>query len=133
MVEHWMRQNAPDEVCLLVVENNDQAKRTIRDVQIYHRNKNIAALLDDESRKHFPLRKIKEDPLFQEKQPRSALQLPDFFAYVFKKFLMQDRRYDPFVEMIWPKVIGDLDGRLGGKPARSLPRSQKRQSSGRSR
>jgi hypothetical protein len=27
MVEHWMRRNASHEVCMLVVENNDQAKK----------------------------------------------------------------------------------------------------------
>lgn len=136
MVEHWMRYNARDENCLLVVENNDQAKKMINDVQVYHQNRQIGAMLDDEARKHFPLKKIKETPLFQDKRPRSALQVADFCAYVFKRFLMNDKRYSSYVEAMWPLVVGHegaLDPRLDGKPYRTPPGPPKRRSRGRSR
>jgi hypothetical protein len=54
--------------------------------------------------KYFPLRKIKHRPLFEAKAPSSALQVADFCAYVFKRRLMQDRRYDRFFEPIHAQI-----------------------------
>ena len=85
-----MRREASDEVCLMVVEDNDQARAVIRDTQSYYQNRDIAETLNEKSRKHFPFRKIKEDPLFQTKRKSSPLQVADFCAYVFKRHLMGD-------------------------------------------
>jgi hypothetical protein len=95
-VEHWMRGNASNEVCMLIVEDNERARRFIRQ-SILHLQKERFQLvgLPDESI-HFPLRKIKEEPLFQNKRSSSVLQLADFCAYVFKRFLMdQNERLIP--------------------------------------
>ena len=77
-VEHWMRRNTQNEICVMVVEDNDNARRVIRDTQRWHQNPKHAAMLDEESRKHFPFRKIKQDPLFESKRQSSPLQLADF-------------------------------------------------------
>jgi hypothetical protein len=63
------------------------------------------ATLDDDTKKHFPLRKIKEDPLFQPKRQSHPLIFADFCAYVWKKILMGDRRYDRFFEPLRKQVI----------------------------
>jgi Protein of unknown function (DUF3800) len=105
MVEHWMRRSAKNEVCMLVAENNDRAKRFIADVQRFHQDKRFMATLDDDTKKHFPLRKIKEDPLFQPKRQSHPLIFADFCAYVWKKILMGDRRYDRFFEPFRKQVI----------------------------
>jgi hypothetical protein len=34
--EDWMRRNSPNEVCMIVAENNDSAKKLISDSQRYH-------------------------------------------------------------------------------------------------
>jgi hypothetical protein len=103
--EHWMRRNAPNEVCMLVAENNDQAKNFIADSQIYHQDKRIIDQLSVWERKHFPLRKIKEDPLFQPKRQSHPLIVADFIAYVWKRVLMKDRRYDRFMRPMIGQVI----------------------------
>jgi hypothetical protein len=105
MVEHWMRQNASPEICMMIVEDNDRARTLIRDNQRFHQDPRFKTVDDMELRKHFPLRKIKEDPAFQPKKKGSPLQISDFCAYAFRRFLMQDRKFDRFVEVFWPHVV----------------------------
>jgi hypothetical protein len=118
MVEHWMRKETENENCLLVVENNDQAKTMINNVYRYHQDKKLDAILEDRERRHFPLRKIKEDPLFQPKRPSSALILADFCAYVFKKCLMKNPHYTRFIEQFKSNLISFDETWLEPKPGR---------------
>jgi len=83
-VEQWMRKNASDENCLMVVEDNDQARSTIRNLQNYNQDQ-WRAISEPKHFEHFPLKKIQEDPLFQAKKRSNPLILADFAAYVFKK------------------------------------------------
>jgi Protein of unknown function (DUF3800) len=97
-IDHWMRANAPAEICMLIIEDNDQARSLMRQTHIYHQDKNQAQFMDDAIKPYFPLRRIKNDPLFENKKKGSILQVADFFAYTFKRFLMKDRRYAGFIE-----------------------------------
>ena len=112
-VERWMRRNASHEVCLMVVEDNDNARRLIRDTQRYHQDRDLSELLDAQVRKDFPFRKIKEDPLFQPKRKSSPLQIADFCAYVWKRILMNstDPLYAPFYGAFREQIVwtGDQD------------------------
>jgi hypothetical protein len=126
IAEHWMRKETVNENCLLIVENNDQAKKTISDVQRYHQDKKLEAMLDDVERRHFPLRKIKEDPLFQPKKPSSPLILADFCAYVFKRYLMKDQHYNRFLDQFKHNLISFEEAwleRRRGRDSRSVRRS----------
>jgi hypothetical protein len=90
-VENWMRANAADEVCMLVIEDTDSARSIIRKAQSrWQQQDRIASNLP------IPFRHIKQKPLFEEKTPGSVLQLADFCAYVCKRGLMNDERYDRF-------------------------------------
>ena len=103
-VEQWMRKNTQNEVCMMIAEDNADSRRFIRETQQYHQRSDISSELDAESRKHFPFRKIKEDPAFQQKRPGHPLEIADFCAYVFKRFLINNsdakfsRFFDPVVE-----------------------------------
>jgi hypothetical protein len=134
-VEHWMRQNAPDEVCLMVVEDNDRARRLIRETQQYHQQPALAAMLEPEPGRHFPFRKIKEDPHFQAKRKSSVLQLADFAAYVFKRITMNesDSRYAPFYEAMRRQVVRLDPESLVQLSARNHHPLNSRRSRGRSR
>lgn len=92
-VEHWMRANASQEVCLMVVEDNQTARQLITEQQHAQQDPLLNENLSPELGKHFPFRKIKEVPLFAGKQQSKVLQLADFCAYVFKRIRMGDRRY----------------------------------------
>jgi hypothetical protein len=108
-VEQWMRRYAPNEVCMLVAENNDQARKFITDSQRYHQDKKIVSNLSELERRFFPLRKIKEDPLFQPKRQNHPLVIADFVAYVWKKALMKDSRYDWLMRELVKSVISFED------------------------
>ena len=99
-VEHWMRVEAPEEVCLLIVEDNDRARKLMRETHLYYQNPQDLAQFGPEALRHFPFTKIKEEPLFQRKRKSSALQIADFCAYVWKRFLMNqsDERYLRFLD-----------------------------------
>ncbi|MGZ5819307.1 MAG: DUF3800 domain-containing protein [Burkholderiaceae bacterium] len=90
-LDRWMCDNTNNEVCLMVVEDNEEARSLIRDTQRYHQDKNRTDLNEIE-KKYLPLRRIKEDPLFQGKRAKSALQLADVCAFVFKRHLMGDKK-----------------------------------------
>jgi hypothetical protein len=108
-VDRWMRENASNEVCLLIVEDNTDARALMRETQAYHQDKRIFATLAEDHRQYFPLRKIKEDPLFQKKRPSSVLQLADFCAYVSKRLLMKDDRYQRFVTPMLSQMYRTFD------------------------
>jgi hypothetical protein len=106
-VDHWMRIEAKDEVCLLVIEDNADARKLIRETQNYNQNANIIASLDETAKKYLPFKKIKEDPLFSPKKPSSVLQLADFCAYVFKRVQMNpnDHRYLRFANPMRQQLV----------------------------
>jgi len=103
-VEQWMRLNASNENCVLVVENNDRARSLIRDIHQFHQSDPTRELLKDLGKGFFPFRKIRQDPLFQEKRPSSALIVADFCAYVSKKFSWEtkDTAFDLICFGNWP-------------------------------
>ena len=114
-IEQWMRRNASGENCMLVVENNDQAKALMRDMHQWHQGNKVADVLNDFGKKLLPFRRIRQDPLFQDKRPSNALIIADFCAYVGKKILMDDKRYGRFFEPIRKRVISfdDLEKLAG--------------------
>ena len=77
---------------LMVVEDNQVARTHIKDLQsIFQYSKFFA---EHENLKDFyPLTKIREAPLFQEKRSSSVLQLADFSAYMMKRHV--NNKEDP--------------------------------------
>jgi hypothetical protein len=78
LTEMWMRQNTHSEVCMLVVENNNEARKLITETQGTYRNeaalrKWFGSELSEREQKYFPFRTIKQSPLFsQSARKRSA-------------------------------------------------------------
>jgi hypothetical protein len=103
-VDDWMKANHPGEICMLIVEDNDQSRKMIRDVIRFQQSKQAAERFSENYKHLFPLRTIKEDPLFQPKRSSSVLQLADFWAYVSKKRMMGDLRYSRFWDLMRPCV-----------------------------
>lgn len=104
-VDLWMRHKTDGEVCMMIVEDNDQARSVIREAQNRHQTIGIDEVLREGALKLLPLRRIKEDPLFQSKRKSSVLQLADFCAYVSKRFLMGDVKYDRFFNPLKPYIF----------------------------
>jgi len=117
-VEHWMRKNAPDEVCILVAEDNREARRFIKETHTRYQNKKIVEAADPWFGEHFPFRKIREEPLFQGKRRSNVLQIADFCAYVIKRHLTKDTHYDAVFEAIRERLIFSTDERRPERRAR---------------
>jgi Protein of unknown function (DUF3800) len=130
MIEQWMRANTCNEVCMLIAEDNDRARRMIRGSQNFYQDPNKVATLRNhgtpEVAMHVPFRKIKEDPLFQPKKRAHPMIIADFCAYVFKKVLMKDERYYRFFAP-WRKNITSFD--LAALKERYERRAQRRRHS----
>jgi len=101
-VDQWLRHLSRDEICMMVVEDNEQARTLIRETQNEHQRSD--ADLSEEMREILPFKRIMEDPLFQPKRRSSVLQLADFCAYVIKRRFMSDRRYDRFYGVLAPQI-----------------------------
>jgi len=63
-----MRRNTNGEVCMMIVEDNDSARRFIRQFQNHYQQQEAVSTLDAEARQFFPFRRIKHDPLFGPKK-----------------------------------------------------------------
>jgi hypothetical protein len=108
-IEQWMRQNASNEVCLLVAEDNDRARSMIRSAHNFYQDPRKVSTLKGcerpEASFYFPFKKIKEDPLFQPKKRSHPTIIADFCAYVIKRTLMGDDRYMRFFKPMRDNLI----------------------------
>ena len=89
------------------MEDNSQSRQLLRSVQNANQDKNLVSDLDEFSKKFFPFKHIREDPLFQPKKPSNPLELADFCAFIWKRFLrnQNDERFlrflNPMRSQIW--------------------------------
>jgi hypothetical protein len=104
-VDQWLRKHHPDEVCVLVAEDNDQARKTIREVIRFQQKKDSPFAQGGNYGHLFPLKRIMEDPLFSPKKPSSVLQLADFWAYVAKKRFGGDAHFNRYWDLMRPCLV----------------------------
>ncbi len=100
--EDWMRKHANDEICMLVVEDNESARTAVLNVHRAHQDpamieRAFSAKEREELASPLPFRKIKNDPLFQPKSAGSVLQLADYCAYVYKRYRMGSPHYGQYL------------------------------------
>lgn len=124
-IEMWMRKQAPNEVCLLIVEDNQRARTLITTLQNTYQNPNTPIRTEMEAL-YFPFKKIKESPLFAGKRQSKALQIADFCAYVVKKAVMGNERYTRFMRPLVDCLVPSPEDALrrvqaGEKRAQSAP------------
>ena len=100
-VEQWMRNKAPGENTILIVEDNADARGALRQVHNAHQSDKYVASLESKARFFFPFKQIQEDPLFTPKKAAHPLELADFCAYLWKRYL-RDKRDERFLRFIEP-------------------------------
>lgn len=100
LAEKWMHKHAKNENCIVIMEDNPPARATILEAQNFNQDPRNAVNLDPKAARLFPLKRIREDVLFQPKKQSNPLELADFCAYVWKRFLMNqnDERYLRFFD-----------------------------------
>jgi hypothetical protein len=100
-VDLWLRENAPHENCLFIVEDHRETRQFLKGMLQEHARPADAAAGSSavtDRRIGLPLHHVQEAPTFQERQVAHPLILADFVAYLVKRRLMGDTRSVPFSE-----------------------------------
>lgn len=132
--EAYMRHGInPDEVAVMVYENNEQAKRTIALVhQKFKQERYVREFLagnDMVIGAALPLERIAENAFFTEKRESALLQVADAVAFAvnrkLRKFRDADIYFEPLINslMTWPKELGPRPPIKEGPAAEGLPTS----------
>jgi hypothetical protein len=106
LVDGWMRKHAKRENCMTIIEDNHNVRQLLRDVQKTHQRV-LENELDPRLKRLFPYRHIQEDPLFQPKTSASPLEIADFCAYIWRRFLnaQQDPRVLRFIDPMRGNIV----------------------------
>ena len=104
-IERWMKERAePDEVALLVMENNDEVKRYLRAGQHVMRNTKAFGLAP-EMQEALTLKRIVDTVHFAEKNLSGPLQIADTCAFVIRRYLTNGRDNDRFFEPLKNQLV----------------------------
>src|SRR5262249_25531210 len=95
-VELYMQKKAPDEVATIVMENNDEARRAIKDLHQTLRDPAYRDLLRAYNYDDFIPEHIVDDVHFTEKGRSSPLQIADLIAFTVKRHLQKSSESDRF-------------------------------------
>lgn len=118
-IERFMREPDQDgEVATLVYENNDQAKRWIRETHNELRKGQASEWLSESVyAEYLPLQRIAETAFFAEKDESSALQIADAIAFTLNRKLRGESDGDLFYEPLAPQLIVQPDFWVSGAAA----------------
>lgn len=95
---HWLRETAPDENCLVIAEDNNVTRADIRRIHRNLQDKEFVANMGQSVHRFFPFDRVREDPAFQGKRPGNPLVLADFLAFTLKRYMNGDPCIKQFVE-----------------------------------
>jgi hypothetical protein len=115
-IDEWFQLNAKQENCFMVYEDNQDIRSHLKEAQRYNQSPRIHEDIDPEMAKLLPLKRIHEDPNFQEKRPSHPLIIADFVAFIVKRIMMCDPKALEFFEP-W---MGQIAGQRIQKPLQGL-------------
>ena len=105
-IELWMRtSSAPGEVAMIVVENNDNVRKHIKELHHFMRDPRNVALLHSLQHGDMVLSTIVDTVHFAEKGHSSPLQIADACAFAIKRRLMQTPENGRFYNPIKPQMV----------------------------
>jgi hypothetical protein len=108
-----MRGAFPDEVAMIVMENNEHSRKLVRKTHVSLRQPaNIEEFAKEQDREYLPLTKIIDSPLFAKKTDASILQVADACAFAIKRHLVgtteSKRFYEPLMPNLMARPVLDL-------------------------
>jgi hypothetical protein len=104
-VERFMRENFPDEVCQLVVEDNTQSRTQIRDAYNFLKTVESVDTLPDDMTEMLPLRHIVDTVNFAAKTDSSPLQLADTCAFIIRRHLEKRPDAAEYYDLLCPAML----------------------------
>ena len=104
-IERWMRSTAGDEVAMLIAEDTDLVKPTLKEAHAFLRNPAKVAASEMADSPDLPLTKIIDTIHFASKQDSAPLQVADACAYIIKRYLMGKPDAMDFYKLLLPQLI----------------------------
>ena len=104
-IERWMRSTAPNEVAMLIAEDTDLVKATLKEAHSFLRNPKKVAASNFSVSPDLPLTKLIDTIHFASKQDSSPLQIADVCAYIIKRDLMGKTDSKHFYNLLAPQLI----------------------------
>jgi len=98
-VDNVMLSDHPDEICIVVCENQNEHRSLIKEVSWKLKNP-MTVLANDIDGSVFPLRKIKDTVHFVEKPECRSIQVADTVCYIVKRALGGDMRYKDLTDRL---------------------------------
>ena len=104
LVDLWVKYHAPGEKCFLALEDNGGTRKHIKSLHQSAQSppEGIAAIESSSPLFEF----VVEDPLFMEKRSPHPLELADFAAYIWRKKLEGNDKYERFIKILEPQSLG---------------------------
>lgn len=107
--EYWMKEAAdPDEVAIVVMENDEQYKRLIKRTLRVMSDPKLNEFLEKFSAQELSLQRLMYPVYFEEKTDSSALQIADICAFALKRFLMKAPEHERFYGPLIPNIVNHL-------------------------
>jgi hypothetical protein len=103
-VERIMRERCPDECVQVVVENNAEHRKLLKEVYRFLSSEESTELLSPDTADWLPLRHIIDTPNFVDKTESSPLQLADATAFALKRYIGRE----PYGEEYFQPLHGAL-------------------------
>jgi hypothetical protein len=104
-VQRWMSEAAePDEVALLIAEDNKEARGQMRSMVNFNRNPDFS-LLNADAAKHLPLTRIVDTAHFAAKLDSSPLQIADACAFSIMRRLRRAKDCERFYNPLEPNLV----------------------------
>jgi hypothetical protein len=104
-IERAMREAFPDEIALMVAEDNHEAKNAIKEAHLKFRSKEFLQA-DGIPIDCFPLTRIRDTVHFAKKPESKPLQLADTCAFIVKGHLTRNKFNPRLYEILSPWLLG---------------------------
>ncbi len=107
-VDGWMKKKASNEVCSVIVENNDEVRTTLREVHNLYRSDDYRWVREELFGKEddLAISHIEETVLSAYKHESPMLQIADLCCYIVKKGYDKDNRFFCLCKRLQPLAIG---------------------------
>lgn len=105
MIERAMRSRWPEEITVLILEDRQKVKDTIKETLAHGRNKKLQPV-DEVERQYLPITRIRDTPHFATKKQSRHLQLADVCAFFIRGHLSGHPKVGPFFSALEPCLLG---------------------------
>ncbi|HZE52338.1 MAG TPA: DUF3800 domain-containing protein [Bradyrhizobium sp.] len=125
-VEFWMRKNAPNEVAVVIAENNNDVRKAAKDTHIYLRSAEDMKKAGMDTTGLFPFTSIRDGIHFATKSESRHLQIADACAWAFHRAAVRGQNAERFYPLIRKQIVSFGPGDEAFKKMKEVQEAQAR-------